>query len=163
MAFILFISFVILLRIGELRLSKRNEKWLLENGAVEYGKKHYPYLISFHILFIFSLIFEYIIRQPESFSLFLVFFYLLLVALKTWVMGSLGSYWHTRIYRVPNIPLIKTGAYAYFKHPNYLIVIAEIAVIPMVFNLYFTAAVFSIFNSIMLFIRIKEEDKALRI
>ena len=163
MVFILFISFVILLRIGELVLSKSNEKWLLRNGAMEYGQKHYPFIVALHALFIISVIFEYS-RQPNpTYSLFFIIFYFVLLAFKAWVILSLGKFWNTRIYHVPNIPLIKKGPYRYFKHPNYLIVIAEIAVIPLIFNLYYTAITFSLLNAIMLFTRIKEENIALQI
>ncbi len=163
MVFILFISFVILLRIGELVLSKSNEKWLLRNGAVEYGKKHYPFIVALHALFIISVIFEYSRQQNPTYSLFFIIFYVVLLVFKTWVILSLGKFWNTRIYHIPNIPLIKKGPYRYFKHPNYLIVIAEIAVIPLIFNLYCTAITFSLLNSIMLFTRIKEENIALQI
>jgi len=162
MNFILLISFVIFLRIGELILSKSNEKWLLENGAVEYGSKHYPFIVALHVLFILSLIFEYSIQQNPTFSLFLLIFFFSILTFKTWVILSLGKFWNTRIYRIPNSPLIKTGPYQFLKHPNYMIVIAEIAVIPMIFNLYYTAVTFSLLNLIMLFVRIKEENKVLQ-
>jgi len=163
MAFLLFISFVILLRIGELILSKRNEKWLIQNGAVEYGQKHYPFIVALHVLFIISLIFEYFRQQDPAYSIFLIIFYFVLLAFKFWIIISLGKFWNTKIYHIPNFPLIKKGPYQYFRHPNYMIVIAEIAVIPMIFHLYFTAVTFTLLNAIMLFVRIKEENKALQI
>ena len=163
MAFILFILFVILLRIGELIVSKGNEKWLIQNGAVEYGQRHYRFIVALHILFIISLIIEYTVRQPITFNVFILFFYFSLLTFKTWVILSLGKFWNTKIYHIPNTPLVKKGPYQYFKHPNYMIVVAEIAVIPMIFQLYFTAVTFTLLNAIMLFIRIKEENKALQI
>jgi len=163
MAFIFFVSFVILTRVVELLHSRRNETWLLQQGAVEYGRKHYPFIVALHALFLISLIVEYYTVQNEAFNAVLLLLYFMLLAFKVWVIGSLGKFWNTRIYRVANFPLVKKGPYKYFKHPNYVIVIAEIAIIPLVFNLYFTAIVFTILNSIMLFVRIKEENKALRI
>ena len=163
MAFTLLILFVIFLRIGELILSRSNEKWLLQNGAVEYGNKHYPFIVTLHVLFIISLIIEYATRQTISFNVFILFFYFILLTFKTWVIISLGKFWNTKIYHIPNTPLIKKGPYKYFKHPNYLIVIAEITVIPMIFQLYYTAITFSLFNAIILFVRIKEENKVLQI
>ncbi|MDD4969181.1 MAG: isoprenylcysteine carboxylmethyltransferase family protein [Paludibacter sp.] len=163
MAFILFISFVVLLRLGELLLSKSNEKWLLQNGAIEFGQKHYPFIVSLHILFILSLIVEYYSKQNGSYNLHLLIFYFLVLTLKAWVILSLGKYWNTKIYHITNIPLQKSGPYIYFKHPNYMIVIIEIAVIPLIFHLYLTAILFTVLNSIMLFVRIKEENKALGI
>ena len=162
MIFYLFIPFVILLRIGELILSKGNEKWLLQNGAIEYGQGHYPFIVALHVLFIMSLIIEYVARQPQTINLFILIFYFSLLTFKSWVILSLGKFWNTKIYHIPNTPLIKKGPYQYFKHPNYMIVVAEIAVIPMIFHLYFTAVTFTLLNTIMLFVRIKEENKALR-
>jgi len=162
MIFVLFISFIILLRIGELILSKRNERWLLKNGAIEFGEKHYPYIVSLHILFFISLIFEYSRQQTSSYNILLIIIYLLLVAFKAWVILSLGKFWNTKIYHIKNIPLIKKGPYKYFKHPNYVVVTAEIAVIPLAFHLYFTAIAFTLINMIMLYVRIKEENKVLQ-
>jgi len=163
MTFILFISFIILLRIGELLLSKKNEKWLLQNNAVEYGKSHYPFIVALHTLFIISLIFEHLMRQTAPFSLFFFLFYFFLLAFKTWIIASLGKFWNTKIYHIKGVLLIKKGPYKYFKHPNYLIVIAEIVVIPLVFHLYYTAIIFTLLNAIILFVRIEEENKALEI
>jgi len=163
MAFILFISFIILLRIGELILSRRNEIWLLQNGAIEYGQKHYPYIVALHILFIISLIAEYSTKQTASFSSIFLVLYLFLLAFKAWVIMSLGKFWNTKIYHIPDFPLIENGVYKYIKHPNYMIVIAEIAIIPLVFHLYYTAIAFTVLNAIMLSVRITEENKVLKI
>ena len=163
MAFILFISFIVLLRIGELVLSQRNEIWLLQQGAIEYGQKHYSYIVALHSLFIISLIAEYSTTQTATFSLFFLVLYLLLLAFKASVITSLGKFWNTKIYHISGFPLIKTGVYKYIKHPNYLIVIAEIAIIPLVFHLYITAFTFTLLNAIMLSVRIKEGNRVLKI
>ena len=162
MAFTCFISFIILLRIGELILSRRNEIWLLQNGAIEYGQKHYPYIVALHILFIISLIEEYSIKQTASFSLIFLVLYFLCLAFKVWVIRSLGKFWNTKIYHISGLPSIKKGLYKYIKHPNYLIVIAEIAIIPLVFHLYYSAVAFTVLNAIMLSVRIKDENKVLK-
>ena len=163
MVFILFISLIILLRIGELLLSKSNGRWLVQNGALEYGQKHYPYIVMLHLLFLVSMVVEYSWKQPAGYNLFLMIFYFLVLVFKAWVILSLGKYWNTRIYHIPGSTLIKTGPYQYFKHPNYLIVIIEIASIPLIFQLYLTAIVFSVLNAIMLTVRIREENRALEI
>lgn len=163
MVFILFILLVILLRFMELLLSRKNEKWLLQNGAIEYGSKHYPFMVMLHVLFICSLILEYTTQTTVSYSLFFIILYFILIAFKVWVVLSLGKFWNTKVYRIKGFPLIKKGPYNYMKHPNYLIVIAEIAVIPLAFHLYYTAAIFTLLNLVMLFVRIKTENKALQI
>lgn len=163
MVFTVFILFLIGLRVGELLLARRNERWLLQHGAVEYGQKHYPYIVALHALFFVSLITEYIFTSPKSFSLPLLLLYFLLLAFKAWVLFSLGRFWNTKIFRIPNYPLVKKGPYRFMKHPNYVIVIAEIALIPLIFHLYITAVVFSVLNGLMLYVRIREENKALKL
>ena len=163
MAFILFISFIIFLLIAELIYSRSNEKWLLKNGAVEYGKEHYPFMVAMHVCFLISLIVEYYFQSEHSYSIILIVFYILLTVFKTWVLLSLGKYWNTKIYRIASVSLVNKGPYKFIKHPNYIIVIIEIAVIPLAFHLYYTAVIFSILNAIMLYIRIREENKALGI
>lgn len=161
MVFILFISFLMLTRIVELIYSKRNEHWLLQNGAVEYGNKHYPFMILLHVSFLSSLIIEYYILQPSPYSISLIMLYFLLILLKIWTISLLGKFWCTKVYRILHVSVIKKGIYKYLKHPNYMIVIAEIAIIPLIFHLYYTACIFSMLNAIMLYVRIKVENKAL--
>src|ERR1035438_1356012 len=163
MGFYFFINFVILLRVGELILSKWNEKWLLMNDAIEYGHKHYPFIVGLHVLFFISLIVEYVTQETTSFSLFFLVSYFILILFKVWIIASLGKFWNTKIFRIPDVPLIKKGPYKYLKHPNYMAVIAEIAIIPLTFHLYFTAIIFTLLNLIMLYVRVKEENKALQI
>ncbi|MFL5753577.1 MAG: isoprenylcysteine carboxyl methyltransferase family protein [Bacteroidia bacterium] len=162
MYFLLYFLFLIVQRLSELVISGKNELWLRSQGAIEYGKEHYPYIVALHILFIASTGCEYYLREGVHFlPAFLVIFFILLV-LKTWVIASLGHYWNTKILRVPNISPIKKGPYRFFRHPNYIIVIAELFVVPMVFDLYITAIVFSVLNGFILYIRIKEENKVWR-
>jgi methyltransferase len=163
MDFILYLSFIIFLRIGELILSRRNEVWLLKNGAIEYGQKHYPYIVGLHVMFLLSLFVEYSSKQSATFSLFFLVLYLILLSFKAWILKSLGTFWNTKIYHIHGLPLIKTGLYKYIKHPNYLIVIAEIAIIPLVFQLYITCMIFTLLNAIMLTIRIRVENQVLKI
>lgn len=163
MTFILFVFFVLLLRIGELLLSKRNEIWLLQNGAIEYAHKHYPFIVALHVSFFIALISEYCIQQTAPFSLFFLILYFVLIAFKIWIIVSLGKFWNTKIYHISGLPLQRRGLYNYIQHPNYLVVVAEIAVIPLVFHLYFTAIIFSLLNAIMLFVRITAENKVLKI
>ncbi|TSD67456.1 hypothetical protein FFF34_008715 [Inquilinus sp. KBS0705] len=163
MIFILFLVFLIVQRLTELFVSARNEKWLLANGAVEYGKAHYPYMVAMHTLFIISLIAEYIWRGTNAVNYALLIVFFVLIMLKFVVISTLGFYWNTKIYRVPGTAPVASGIYKYVKHPNYIIVILEIAIIPLTFNLYYTAIAFSILNAVMLTVRIKKENEALAI
>jgi methyltransferase len=96
---------------------------------------------------------------PVSAGWLLVF--LVLQAARFWVLFALGRRWTTRIIVVPGEPLVRTGPYRYVKHPNYLVVAGEIAVLPLCFGLTWYALAFSIANGAVMFIRIRAENAAL--
>jgi methyltransferase len=87
--------------------------------------------------------------------------FMLLQAGRLWVLRTLGPRWTTRIIVLPNAPLVTGGPFRFVRHPNYLVVIGEIAVLPLVFGLWQVALIFSILNAIVLTIRIRAEMGAL--
>ena len=164
-SFTIYILLIIIQRITEMRISKRNEKILLQKGAIEFGKSHFKFLIMLHALFFISMVIEYSLRakiiELTLYNVLLLSFVVILQAFRFSTIKSLGIYWTIRIFRVPGEPLIKTGLYKYLKHPIYIIVILEIIIIPLVFNLYLTSIIFSVLNLIAITVRITVENKAL--
>jgi len=159
MYFIIFITFFILQRLSELYIARKNEKWLLQQGAIQYGQNHYPFIIALHTSFIISIIVEYILRGGPPISWVFLVLFLLVLSFKFWALSSLGKYWNTKIYRIPGVYPVKKGPYKFLKHPNYMEVVCEIAVIPLVFHLYYTAIIFTVLNAIILTVRITVENK----
>lgn len=159
MYFTIFISFLILQRLSELFIARRNEKWLLSQGAVQYGQSHYPFMIAMHTLFLVALIVEYMLSGGTAISWIFLAIFLAVLAFKFWALSSLGKYWNTKIYRIPGVYPVKRGPYKLLKHPNYMEVVCEIAFIPLVFHLYYTAIIFTVLNAAMLTVRIREENR----
>jgi methyltransferase len=162
--FVFFLSFVMLQRVTELVLAKKNEKILRSMGAKETDKAGYKVIVVMHILFFVSLIGEKIIfncQLHESWILLLILF-LLTQVLRYWAITSLGVFWNTKILVIPEHTRIKAGPYKYLDHPNYLAVAVEILVIPLIFSCYITSIVFSIVNFFVLRRRITIETEALR-
>ena len=58
-------------------------------------------------------------------------------------------------------PVVARGPFAALRHPDYALVVAEIAVAPLVLGLVWAAAVFSAVDAAMPFVRIRAEDAAL--
>lgn len=161
--FMIVTTIVILQRIFELFIAKRNERQMLQLGAYEVGASHYPFMILLHVSFFISLIVEVIVFERTISPLFLPLFiiFLLVQSLRIWCLSSLGMYWNTKIIVLPGAQNVKKGPYAFLKHPNYFVVCCEIIILPIMFQAYFTAIVFTLLNFIMLSIRIPIEEKAL--
>ncbi len=160
--FIIFITVVIVQRICELILSKRNENHLISKGAIEYDKEGYKYIVLMHNLFFISVITEYVFleRQINEYWKILLIIFICTQLLRYWAIFTLGKRWNTKILVLPNTEPIRSGVYKYLKHPNYIAVIIEIAIIPLLFSCYYTTVVFSILNLIVLHRRIRIEEKA---
>jgi methyltransferase len=153
------IAAVVLQRLAELILSRRNTAHLLANGAVEVGARHYPFIVTVHAGWLGSLFFLTPNNMPVS-GLLLSLFLLLQIG-RVWVIVTLGARWTTRVIVLHNAPLVKHGPYRWLKHPNYLIVCAEIAVLPLIFGQWQIALFFSLANFFVLFWRIKIENATL--
>lgn len=145
-------------RLGELWLARRNTSALLEQGAYEVAPGHYPLIVALHALWLAGL-WWLGWSQPINPAWLTVF--LLLQAMRLWVLGTLGRRWTTRIIVLPGAPLVTGGPFRLVTHPNYLVVIGEIAVLPLALGLPWFALVFSAANAAVLFVRISAENAAL--
>lgn len=155
---IVILALVTLQRLGELWLSNRNTKRLLAQGAHETGSGHYPLIVAVHALWLAALWWLAPGRPIDGFWLAM---FVLLELARTWVVASLGKRWTTRIIILSDEPLVRRGPYRLVDHPNYVVVIGEIAVLPLVFGLWQVALTFSVLNAAILTVRIRHENRAL--
>jgi methyltransferase len=154
----LVLALVTLQRLGELWLAQRNTRRLLARGAYEIGAGHYPLIGALHAAWLGSL---WLLAWNAPVDLSWLGVYVALQALRGWVLATLGSRWTTRIIGLPDAPLVRTGPYRFLSHPNYVVVAAEIAVLPLVFGLVWHTVLFTGLNAAVLAIRIRTESTAL--
>ena len=152
------LGFVTLQRLLEIRLADSHSRKLLAQGGVEHGREHYPFIVALQAAWLAAL-WWWAPGRPINLPL-LVLFAVLQIG-RVWVIRSLGDRWTTRIIVKPGAPLVRRGPYRFVNHPNYLIVAAEIAVLPLVFGLWQLAVLFSALNAIVLTVRIRAETRAL--
>ncbi|HFC04627.1 MAG TPA: hypothetical protein ENJ55_02880 [Rhizobiales bacterium] len=158
MAGIALLAFVIFQRLAELVYARANTTRLLAAGGIEHEAKHYGLIVAVHTAWIASLLW---FAPQRPVNMIFLGIYILLQVFRLWIFASLGRRWTTRIIIVPGEKLVAKGPYKYFRHPNYMVVIGEIACLPMVFGLWKIALLFSLLNAVVLFIRIRAEETAL--
>lgn len=156
-------GFVIIQRIIELFIARRNEEWIKSQGGYEVGKRHYPFMVALHVGFFMSLSLEFIVldRGLSTFFIPLLIIFGLTQLMRIWIISSLGRFWNTKIMILPGASVVKKGPFQMMKHPNYAIVALELVVIPLLFNAFITVLVFSLLNMWMLSVRIPIEEAAL--
>lgn len=154
-------------RIYELAVSKRNAAAAFARGGVEYGQRHFPWMVALHTGLLLACIAE-VVLLDRPFIPWLGW-PMLAIALacqagRYWVIGSLGMQWNTRVIVVPGAArVVARGPYRWFTHPNYVIVAVEGIALPLVHTAWITAIAFTVLNAVLLLgFRIPTEDRALR-
>jgi methyltransferase len=154
----LILALVTLQRAGELVFARRNTRRLLARGAIELAPGHYPLVVVVHASWLISL---WLFGRDQDVNVTALAAYLVLQGFRFWVFRTLGARWTTRIIVVPGERLVSAGPYLLLSHPNYAVVVGEIALLPLVFCLPWIAAIFTILNAMVLAIRIRAENRAL--
>jgi methyltransferase len=154
---VLFLIYVIAERLIELPIATRNTKRLKAQGGVEHSPGHYPLIVAVHTGWILAMV--WFGRDTDPIVFWLVV-YAALQILRVYIIGTLGKRWTTRIIVLPDEAKVTKGPFALVPHPNYLLVIAEIMVAPLVLGLWEVAAIFGALNAAVLVIRISAEERA---
>lgn len=153
------LALVVLERLAALWYARGNTQALRARGGIEAGAGHYPLLVGLHAAWLAAL-FVFVPRDAPIDLVMLAVFAVLLAA-RAWILVTLGRYWTTRIITIPGAPLVRRGPYRYLRHPNYLVVAGEVAVLPLVFGAWEIALLFTALNLPLLGWRIRIEDRAL--
>lgn len=154
----LLIGFVTLERLVELIFAQRNTKRLLVRGGVEFGRSHYPLIVAVHGAWLGGL---WALGRNHPVDLAWLALFGALQLGRLWVIATLGRRWTTRVVVVPGETLVTSGPYRFVPHPNYLIVLAEIVVVPLALGLPLYAALFGVLNGALLIHRVRIEEAAL--
>ena len=152
------LSYVTLERLGELLLARRNTERLLGEGAVEAAAGHYPLIVALHAAWL-AAVWASAFGAPIDLRLLAV--YALVEVMRFWTLATIGRRWTTRIIVKPGERLVARGPYRLLRHPNYVVVALEIAILPAIFGLYGLAILFTLLNAAAMAIRIPAESRAL--
>ena len=152
--------YIVAQRLAELVYANRNTRRLLAEGGEEFGADHYHWFILLHgswlaVIFLTADPFRSV--APLMLALFVG-----TQILRVWTLASIGRWWTTRIISAPHFDLVKRGPYRFLSHPNYTVVVLEIAIVPLMLGLPWVALLFSILNAVLLRHRIRMENAVLQ-
>ncbi|MFF8642728.1 isoprenylcysteine carboxyl methyltransferase family protein [Streptomyces sp. NPDC015345] len=155
---------VAVVRLVELTTARRNARWAIDRGGIEYGQRHYPVMITLHVCLLVGTVAEVALTDRAFVPLIgcpALAVLILVQAGRAWCMRALGPRWNTRVIVVPGLPLVTTGPYRWMRHPNYLIVLFEGIALPLVHTAWITAMLFTIANTPWLVVRVRTENAVL--
>jgi methyltransferase len=146
-------------RLAELALAAANTRRLLARGGREVGRAHYPLFVLLHASWLAAIALTTPLERQPWWPLIGVF--IVLQVLRVWVVATLGPYWTTRIITLDDAPIVRRGPFRFVRHPNYCVVVAEIAVLPLAFGNWPVALIWSVLNALLLRHRVRLEMAAL--
>jgi methyltransferase len=160
-------GYCIVERVGELLVSRRNQKLMSSRGFSEKESlAGMRAMIAMHtgwyvcmaceaLLFPSAVPFVVGAAAALSFSLAQL--------LRFWALRTLGSFWNISVMTSDESQraFVSDGPYRFIRHPNYLVVIVELASLPLLGGAAWTALLFSILNGIVLYRRIPLEESHL--
>ncbi|MEO6881427.1 MAG: isoprenylcysteine carboxylmethyltransferase family protein [Mycobacteriaceae bacterium] len=151
-------------RVVELVVAKRNLAWAMARGGRETGFGHYPVMVVLHTGLLIGALVEVLALHRQilpALAVPMVVLVLAAQALRWWCIRTLGRQWNTRVVVVPGLALITGGPYRRLRHPNYVAVVVEGFALPLAGSAWVTAAVFTVANAALLWVRLRTEERAL--
>lgn len=166
-ALIFIIIFTSILRVIELFIAKKNMK----SRSIEVGlkipeEKGFFLFIFLHVTFLIAVPFEVVYFSREFIDILgipMFILYVLCLLLRLHILKIMGISWNTKVVHNPENynSIITTGIYKFIRHPNYLVVVLEITSISLFHTALFSFGIFSLFNFILLYFRIRFEEEEL--
>jgi methyltransferase len=154
---------VMLMMLGELWLSKANERVLLANGAIEADDEVFRMMRWAYPGVFIAMAAEGAFFGADIGPVTLAGVLLLVLskALKFWAIASLGTRWTYRVLVLPTVPLVTRGPYRFLRHPNYVAVVGELVAMALMTRARLTGPLGVAFFGWLLFRRITAEERAM--
>jgi methyltransferase len=158
-----FLALVAILRLVELMISKRNWK-SVKQGAEMVREKTFLVMVIMHASLFVVIPLELFFRQPAfggwlSYAAIAAFIFA--QGVRIWTLRTMGKSWNVRVVHGPQVRIVSDGPFRFVRHPNYAVVILELAALPLIHNLVWSALYLTLANALVLRFRIRNEETVL--
>jgi len=163
-AFLALLLLVALLRLAELRISKRHQQEMIARGAAKVEEPRFRWMVLLHTAVLVGAAVEVVVlKRPFlpwlAAPMFIVF--LAANAVRWWVIRALGEHWNVQVMDSTRLGVVTSGPFRYVRHPNYAAVFAEMLALPLIHTAWITAAAGAIAHMAVLAQRLSTEERVL--
>jgi methyltransferase len=163
-AYLVLLVVVALLRVYELRISRRHQQDMIARGASKVDEPRFRWMVVLHTGVLVGAACEVVfLHRPFIPILAAVCFVLFLAsnAVRWWVIRTLGEHWNVQVMNSTRLGVITSGPFRYVRHPNYAAVFTEMLVLPLIHTAWITALAGSAAHVLVLSQRLATEEKVL--
>lgn len=163
-AFLALLLTVALLRLVELRISRRHQDEMLARGALRVDEPRFRWMVLLHTAVLLGAAWEVVfLKRPFIPWLAAPMFTIFLAAnaVRWWVIRTLGQHWNVQVMDSTSLGVVTSGPFRYVRHPNYAAVFAEMLALPLIHTAWITATVGAIAHTGVLSARLATEERML--
>jgi len=164
LAFLALLIAVAILRLLELRISRRHQQQLVLRGAAKIDEPKFRWMVALHTAVLIGAAVEVVtLRRPFIPALAAVMFALFLAAnaVRWWVISTLGEHWNVQVMDSTRLGVITSGPFRFVRHPNYAAVFTEMLALPLIHTAWITALAGSLMHFVVLGQRLSTEERVL--
>jgi methyltransferase len=158
------LAMVGVLRLVELRISRRHQRELLGRGIEKRADPQFRWMVILHTVVLAGAAIEVIVlRRPflRDLAAPMAVLFLLATALRWWVIHTLGAHWNVEVMASGPLGVVTSGPFRWVRHPNYLAVFIELVALPLIHTAWITALVAAVGNAWVLRHRLRVEEPVL--
>jgi methyltransferase len=141
-AYLGLLAAVALLRIFELRISRRNQQKLLAQGAIKVEKPPFRWVVLVHTAVLICAALEVVfLRRPFIPWLAAIMLALFVASnlVRLWVVMTMGQHWNVQVMNSTSLGVVTSGPFRFVRHPNYAAVFVEMFSLPLIHTAWLTA------------------------
>jgi methyltransferase len=148
----------------ELQISTRNQRYLQTMGAIAAPDPVFPVMrVAYPGVFVAMALEGSTHAAGTVLPILGASVLLLAKAFKAWAILALDGRWTFRVFVLPDAPLVTTGPYRWFRHPNYIAVTGELIGFALLVAAPLSGVAGLLFFGELLRRRIRSEEEALQI
>jgi methyltransferase len=162
--FLVLLVAVALLRMVELRISKRHQREMIARGAAKIDEPKFRWMVLLHAVVLLGAACEVVfLKRPflPAFAAPMFAIFLAANAVRWWVIRTLGEHWNVQVMDSTRLGVVTSGPFRYVRHPNYAAVFAEMFALPLIHTAWITATVGAIAHAAVLAHRLSTEERVL--
>ena len=133
---------VAILRVFELRVSRRNQQQMIARGATKVDKPKFRWVVLVHTLVLIGAALEVVLLHRPFFPLLAGIMFAIFLAsnaVRLWVVLTMGQHWNVQVMDSTRLGVVTSGPFQFVRHPNYAAVIAEMFSLPLMHTAWITA------------------------
>jgi methyltransferase len=158
------LALVSLLRLAELRVSRRHQRELIGRGIEKRADPQFRWMVALHTAVLWGAAIEVVVlRRPflPDLAAPMAVLFLLATGLRWWVIHTMGAHWNVEVMASGPLGVVTSGPFRWIRHPNYLAVFVELVALPLIHTAWITALVATAGNLLVLRHRLRLEEPVL--